>query len=252
MEAKTVLIIAEKEALLVRVLLKKLKEAGVDAIFAPLKVNAIHAEWEKAALVTFFMDSGVILPSDVQVFLCDSMIQDEKQMILIGDKGDIETAQNSLFGVNIYKSLERPVDNDLYVQSVKELFGKIEAGEYRKRILIVDDDPTYLSLVREWLKESYSVDLVSSGMQAIKWLGKNKADLILLDHEMPVTSGPRVLEMLRSDGDTAGIPVIFLTGKSDKQSVMDAVEQKPDGYFLKTITKEDLLEKLHQFFELRK
>ena len=113
---------------------------------------------------------------------------------------------------------------------------------------MVDDDATYLNLVRDWLKDSYRVSVVSSGLQAIKWLGNNKVDLILLDHEMPVTSGPQVLEMLRSDAETASIPVMFLTGKSDKQSVMQVVNLKPEGYMLKNIDKDELLQKLDTFF----
>ena len=77
-------------------------------------------------------------------------------------------------------------------------------------------------------------------------------DLILLDHEMPVTSGPQVLEMLRSDSETSNIPVIFLTGKGDKESVMAVVALRPDGYFLKGIQKNELLEKLQEFFILHR
>ena len=90
--------------------------------------------------------------------------------------------------------------------------------------------------------------MVTSGLQAIKWLGKNKADLILLDYEMPVTNGPQVLEMLRSDEETRSIPVIFLTGRGDKESVMSVLALKPDGYLLKNIDKDELLEKLNLFF----
>ena len=69
---------------------------------------------------------------------------------------------------------------------------------------------------------------------------------------MPVTNGPQVLEMLRSDPDTRSIPVMFLTGKSDKESVMQVLALKPEGYFLKSIKREELLEKLQEFFILHK
>ena len=120
------------------------------------------------------------------------------------------------------------------------------------KILVVDDDPNYLTLVREWLKGSYKVAMANSGLQAIKWLGKHKADLILLDYEMPVTTGPQVLEMLRSEEETRSIPVMFLTGKSDKQSVMSVVALKPENYFLKSIQKPELLEKLGEYFATHK
>ncbi|MBO6214628.1 MAG: response regulator, partial [Lachnospiraceae bacterium] len=63
-----------------------------------------------------------------------------------------------------------------------------------------------------------------------------------------ITDGPQVLQMLRADSDTASIPVIFLTGKGDKESVMKVVALKPEGYFLKTIQKDELLNNLREFF----
>ena len=65
---------------------------------------------------------------------------------------------------------------------------------------------------------------------------------------MPVTDGPQVLEMLRADDDTKNIPVMFLTGRDDKESVMAVLALNPQGYFLKTIGKEELLNKLKVFF----
>ena len=56
--------------------------------------------------------------------------------------------------------------------------------------------------------------------------------------------------MLRSDDETKSIPVMFLTGKSDKESVMAVVALRPEGYFLKNIDKFELLEKLKEFFIL--
>ena len=171
-------------------------------------------------------------------------------MIVIGDAPDITKITSLIPPQLIYKTFSRPLDNEGYFSTITELFSKKASGEFRKNILIVDDDPSYLNLVREWLKDTYKVSVVTSGMQAIKWLGKNKADLILLDYEMPVTSGPQVFEMLRSDEDTKDIPVIFLTGKSDKDSVLSVVAMKPDGYFLKNVEKAELLDKLGKFFTL--
>ena len=65
---------------------------------------------------------------------------------------------------------------------------------------------------------------------------------------MPVTDGPQVLEMLRADEETKSIPVIFLTGKSDRESVMAVLSLKPEGYFLKSIEREELLNNLKDFF----
>ncbi len=171
--------------------------------------------------------------------------------MVIGSQDDMRSAVERIpLGV-IYKTHARPVDNAEFVNDVVKYFEKVASGELKKRILIVDDDPQYLMLVRSWLQKDYKVFMANSGMQAIKMLGKNKVDLILLDHEMPVTSGPKVLEMLRSEEETRSIPVMFLTGKSDKDSVMAVVALHPEGYFLKTIQKDELLKELKDFFLLQ-
>ena len=137
-------------------------------------------------------------------------------------------------------------------QTIEKIIDTIFSSYNSLSILVVDDDPSFLSLVREWLRSTYRVSMANSGLQAIKWLGSNKVDLILLDYEMPVTNGPQVLEMLRADDETKDIPVMFLTGKGDKESVMKVVSLKPEGYFLKTIQKNELLEKLDEFFIIHK
>lgn len=247
-----VLFTGEKESFLVRVLIKKLNDAGLVCEFVHWGVNEINSKWNDTKLVVMYMDEGET-PQDAALhFLCEKMIEDGVQMIPIGDKNAIRFIKDRVSGDLVYAVYERPIDNAAFVDNVSEMFRKLESGEFRKTILIVDDDPSYLGLVREWLKGTYKVAMVNSGLQAIKWLGKNKADLILLDHEMPVTTGPQVLEMLRSEEETKNIPVIFLTGKGDKESVMAVVALKPEGYFLKTIEREELLAKLKIFFENRK
>ena len=118
----------------------------------------------------------------------------------------------------------------------------------KKSILIVDDDVSYMSMIMDWLKDQYRVSVANSGMQAITWLAKNHPDLILLDYEMPVTSGPQVLEMIRSDVATADIPVMFLTGKGDRDSVIRVMSLKPVGYQLKNIDRATLRENIANFF----
>ena len=248
MQKKRIMVIGEKETFLVKVLVQKINESGMTGVFEPFDVNAIGMDWEGTDLVTIYMNDGDRPDDSVLRFLIDRLTDEDKMMIPIGEKNDIVFIQKNVPLELIYKSMLRPIDNVEYIMTVKEHFNKAEQGEFKKTILVVDDDPSYLNLVREWLREKYKVSMASSGLQAIKWLGKNKADLILLDHEMPVTSGPQVLEMLRSDTETKNIPVIFLTGKSDKDSVMCVVSLKPEGYLLKTIDKRELLDKLEEFF----
>ena len=246
------IVIGEKESFIVRVLISKVSAIGAECSFVPGTVNDISAALDGVSLITLFMDDGERPGEDILHFLTDKLEENSLQMILVGEHQDIQFVCDHVPGDLIYATFSRPVDNTEFAGKVTEYFEKSDAGAFKKSILIVDDDPQYLTLVREWLKGTYKVSMANSGLQAIKWLGKNKVDLILLDYEMPVTSGPQVLEMLRSDAETSSIPVMFLTGKGDKESVMAVVALRPEGYFLKSIQKEELLEKLQEYFILHK
>ena len=252
MENKRILIISEKETFLVRVMVQKTKEAGFDCEYVPLVPELISAKWKGISLVTLYMEEGATPGKEVLRMIVDKLNEDAVKIILVGTQSDVNHVADNVPGDLIYKVFYRPIDNVKYTEAISELFRKIDSGEFRKSIMIVDDDPSYLGLVREWLKGTYKVSMANSGLQAIKMLGQHKVDLILLDHEMPVTSGPQVLEMLRSDSETKNIPVMFLTGKGDKESVMSVLALRPEGYFLKNIKKEELLENLREFFILHK
>ena len=250
MSDNKVMFIAEKETFLARVMIKKVRDENIDCTFVACSIDSINSLWQPGALITFFIEDSLSPSESLLHFLSDKMQEEGNRMILVCSDIDSKFVAGHISKDLIYKTFVRPIDNEAYQKAVVDYFAKENAGEFKKSILIVDDDPNYLSLVREWLKDTYKVSMANSGLQAIKWLGKNKVDLILLDHEMPVTSGPQVLEMLRSDDETKSIPVIFLTGKSDKESVMAVVALRPEGYFLKNIDKFELLEKLKEFFIL--
>ncbi|MBR4574506.1 MAG: response regulator [Lachnospiraceae bacterium] len=252
MAESRMIFIGEKESFISRVLIKKVLEAGSACTFVPWTVNDISKNIDDAALITLFIEDGETPNDEVIHYLGDAMEEKGLQIMIVGEKNDIDAVRTHFSDGQVFRTFARPVDNAEFVKTVSDYLAKVASGEFRKSILVVDDDPQYLTMVREWLKDTYKVSMANSGLQAIKWLGKNRVDLILLDHEMPVTSGPQVLEMLRSDSETSSIPVMFLTGKGDKDSVMSVVALKPEGYFLKGIQKDELLEKLNEFFILHR
>ena len=111
----------------------------------------------------------------------------------------------------------------------------------RKHILVIDDDPMMLKLVNEQLHEYYDVATAISGKLAMKFLESKKTDLILLDYEMPDDNGAVVLEKLRKNPATKHIPVVFLTGVSERERIQEVILMKPQGYLLKPIDFEKLL-----------
>ncbi|WP_022773869.1 response regulator [Butyrivibrio sp. AE2015] len=246
-----VLVIGEKETFIIKVLLGKLNDARLQTSFASENLNAINEAWPEDGLIVYYLEAGNRISPEISTFLKDKLLECNKQLFVIGDAVDTKSVIDSMPPHLIGKVFERPLNYENFVSATLAYFNMVADGETKRSVLIVDDDPNYMGLVREWLKDTYKVSMANSGMRAIKWLSSNSADLILLDYEMPVTDGPQVLEMLRSDQETKDIPVMFLTGKDDKESVMAVLSLKPEGYILKTSGKEELVNTIRKFFMSR-
>ncbi len=119
----------------------------------------------------------------------------------------------------------------------------------RKHILVVDDSPIMLKTLKEHLRDDYDIATAVSGKVALKFLERRKTDLILLDYEMPEESGPAVLEKLRANPSTKDIPVIFLTGVTDSGKIREALVLKPQGYLLKPIDHDKLMDAITKVIE---
>lgn len=122
-------------------------------------------------------------------------------------------------------------------------------GEVQRTLLLVDDDAVMIRTLREGLSTSYKVLPANSGANALKILSRAKPDLILLDYEMPDMNGPQILEALRGDANTANIPVMFLTAKTDNESIAKIDALKPQGHMLKTLPLKDIKAIIQNFFD---
>lgn len=114
----------------------------------------------------------------------------------------------------------------------------------RKSVLVVDDDVTMLNIIKIYLQDLYDITVVPSGKLAMKFLDKKKTDMVLLDYMMPGEDGPTVLQHIRESSLQPNLPVVFLTGVADKAMVMHGLEFRPNGYLLKPVKREILLEKV--------
>jgi putative two-component system response regulator len=91
----------------------------------------------------------------------------------------------------------------------------------KPRILLVDDEPTNLQVLRAILSETYRLSYALSAAEALKQVEQEAPDLILLDVVMPQQSGFYVCRQLKANPSTSAIPIIFvssLTAKSDQSA----------------------------------
>ena len=110
----------------------------------------------------------------------------------------------------------------------------------------MDDDSEYLEMLRLFLETDYQIATVPSGKLALDFVRENTTDLILMDAVMPEMDGFEVFKALRSAEETEDIPVIFITGKSSRNMVLDCINLGVDGYFVKPIAKDILVSKIQE------
>lgn len=249
--SKKVLIIRAQESVITRGIARKLEELECAVIVEAENAPNLKEEIKDTELVLMYLSSECINSPALRAQtagICSQIEELMKQTIVVGEK---EQKDNILEAFPVLKDqiwLNRPVDMELLEKEVRAVFSKPEDDGERKNILVVDDDPAFGKMIREWLKDYYKVSVVTNGMQAITFLAKRPTDLVLLDYEMPVTDGPMVLEMMRAEKNLASIPVVFLTGVNSREQVNRVLSLKPHGYILKSTSFSELLKYLRELF----
>jgi len=113
------------------------------------------------------------------------------------------------------------------------------------RILIVDDDPNTLEILRRWLnREGYSTVSADNGPACLKALGTEAVDVIVLDVMMPGMDGLQVCERLRASDAWRGIPVVLLTAKDDLETRSRGMMLGVSEYLTKPVNKLELFARL--------
>ncbi len=243
----TVLIISETQSYLLVALQEKLEETGNKVIYAHADPNEISKVTEGIDLLFLFFDAALTEKRQGLIYLKDKAIEDDIPIFVTGDAQEMEAINGIIPLQMIQKSFPRPINVSVAAQEIANYmrdFGK----QNKRKILVVDDSGAMLRNVKGWLEAKYQVILANSGAMAIKYLATNRPDLVLLDYEMPVVDGKQVLEMIRSENEFADIPVIFLTSKGDKESVMQVMSLKPEGYLLKTMPPDQIKKTIDEFF----
>ena len=282
LEDYKVLFLMEKSSIVIKGLEKRINAEEYETVSIVENFDKIEEYAKEAGVFVVYNPQSIL---DVKygqknIVLIKNQAKDNNcNIIFVGEIGDKENITKEYPEFVASRWMVRPVDPDEFVtiveeelrdhekrlerKSYSEMDSKVNetldvrdvhlsvknGGGDKKRILIVDDDPSYAGMVKNWIKDRYKTDVVTAGMQAISFLLKKPVDLILLDYEMPVVDGPQVLQMLRQEPVTKDIPVVFLTGVSSREGVSRVMELKPAGYILKSTTRENLMnflqEKLH-------
>jgi len=118
-------------------------------------------------------------------------------------------------------------------------------GQESEVVLIVDDSPETLGMLNDALEQAGMTVLVAlEGNQALRIARKIRPDIILLDAIMPHLDGFETCILLKADPRLADIPVIFMTGLSDTESIVKGLEAGGVDYLTKPIKPDELMARM--------
>jgi len=126
----------------------------------------------------------------------------------------------------------------------------------KKRILIVDDEPDFSTIVKKNLeKEGFEFELAYDGAEGLAKVRSNPPDAIVLDVMMPEIDGYKVCSTLKSDDKYSGIPIILLTAvaslvTSTRYSHYDGMSMEADDYLPKPASAEQIAESVKRLLKI--
>lgn len=246
-----ILVVTETKSYIVLSIEEQLKKLDYKITQVRADVDEISAVKEPMDAIILYIDDALEGNQSSLIFLRDKAIEEDTPFFILGDSNTLYDMTGVIPAHIIQKQFQRPIDVKDVVNGVDDYvrnYGK----HTKKKILVVDDSGAMLRNVKGWLEDRYQVILANSGAMAIKYLTLNRPDLVLLDYEMPVVNGKQVLEMIRTEVEFSDVPVIFLTSKDDKESILQVMSLRPDGYLLKTLKPEEIVKAVDDFFEKQK
>jgi len=178
-------------------------------------------------------------------------------IITIGSTADYHSLNNDSMG-QINEMLYQPITIGNISEVLKKYINMTNGndvlieinnnGDYRKRILFIDDSGIMLRALKAILNNDYQISMANSAKTALISIARTKPDAILLDYDMPEYDGRQTLEMLRANEKTKNIPVFFLTGVASREKIDAIISLRPQGYILKPLNRKLILETLKEYF----
>lgn len=136
--------------------------------------------------------------------------------------------------------LQKPLPAREIAATVCELLD--HATPEKARVLAVDDDKAILSVLRTLLKRS-GFDITTIQDPRLFWdtLQKTRPDVVLLDYDMPEVTGLELCRIMRSDPKWRNVPVIFITGRTDAETITSTFEAGADDFIGKPIVNSEVV-----------
>ena len=250
---KRVLLIGNQKSFMVNAIQKGLEKEKYNVECVIPMEGAIKNLENRPNIYILYLGDMTMDDAPVLRYLNEAIDAERFLLYLIGNKDELTLALMYIGKEKIQETYLRPLDVKLLSEQLDTVFDYSEIDEnLKKKILIIDDDGAMLRMMRTWLSVKYRVYMASSGKIALSFLAQTPVDLVLLDYMMPQMDGPEVLRQIRMNPQLEKLPVMFLTSKGDRDSVITVAPLKPEKYLLKTMPKDKLVRSIDDFFYVLK
>jgi diguanylate cyclase (GGDEF)-like protein len=140
-------------------------------------------------------------------------------------------------GASLY--LEKPVTSEALGLSLRRLLEGVHASE--AKVLVIDDDPDDLSIAERLLvREGFVVRTLDDPRRVLEVLEEIHPDLVVVDASMPELDGYDVCRILRTSAEWQDLPILFVTGRSDREAQLAAFRAGADDFVLKGAPEDEL------------
>ena len=248
--AKDILIISGQTGFMLNSLIKGLSGLGLEAeVIKPSELSGCtDIGGDKPSL--FVVYGGEYLSADESFLPCLKELCErrKKTVCAAGSREEIDLIKMVLPPFFICCELEAPFSAADLTERIRKIV-KTNGSSKKKSILLVDDDIMFLKMTMKWMSEYFEVSLAKSGAQVISYLSSKTPDLIMLDYNMPDMSGAQVMQEIRSKAPCPDVPIMFLTGRTDKDTIEEVMALKPQGYIPKASAQSEILKAINDLFE---
>jgi len=196
-----------------------------------------------AAIVVDGVLPGIDGPTVVRKLRLDAALRHTPCVLLTGSSTDLRIELAALdAGADAF--VRKQDDMELVLARIAAVLRKAPASSADfapdsllgpKKILAVDDSPTYLDALGTILRgEGYDVICARSGEECLEMLGAQAVDCVLLDRTMPGLSGTETCRRIKASAATRDVPLVMLTANEDRAAMLEGLATGADDYVLKS------------------
>ena len=184
------------------------------------------------------------MPEAAEVKSIDKFQQEMKRLKREAIQAPVRDLTGSVQPLKQWSSEFRDASSP-YLESVRTL--NVLAESVQPTLLVVDDDEFQHTIIDSALSdENYHLLFATTGIEALNILRKTHPALILMDIKMPGMNGVEVVQQIRAAPRFDAVPILMITGKSEKATIIKSQQAGANGFIVKPFTSSTLLDKIKQ------